>query len=127
MESLAKQMAAYDEQQTEYVSRIATTTRDIHVARREIQKLNAQAVHVAIPEAPVLEDVDLDNPNDIDAEEVQLRAEVNDLLQECPKAASTAQAIEIPSEENDGMQRQTKRQRSKDAAGAEDLSGFAGK
>ena len=68
MESLGKQMEAYDKQREEYSSRIAPTQRDIHVTRRDIQKLNTQAALVTLPGAPLGEDPELDGVIEMDQE-----------------------------------------------------------
>jgi len=129
MESLSRQMVAYDEQQEDYTVRIATIRKDIQITRRDIQRLNTQAALAALPETPLEDDVEQDVNVEMDQEEATLRKEVNELLQNCLKA-NNKEPIEIKSEEEDeAMGRTAKRPRSKDPPATldGDTRGFAGK
>eukprot|EP00435_Cladocopium_sp_Y103_P007231 s2370_g2.t1 len=115
MESLEKQMNAFDAQQEEYASRINDTQKRITILRRDVQRLNQHAAHASIPEIPLAEDHNVDTA-ELDSEEITLRSQVGDLLQKCLKASGRGEAIEIKSEEEDdeAMAPSSKRQRSID-------------
>eukprot|EP00435_Cladocopium_sp_Y103_P041293 s1260_g11.t1 len=103
METLGKQIEAFENQQKDYQDRIQTSRKELQTSRRSLQRLNVQAAEAAIPEA-VIEEEDQPEPQQQDAEESELRSQVNVLLRKCIKATANKEMIEILSEaEEDGV------------------------
>ena len=116
METLGKQVEAYEKQQKDYDERITTTRRAIQGARRELQRLNAQAATDQKKDIQPSIEEDENQEQTIDLEEDDLRTQVQDLLSKCLR--KTDVAIDIPSEEEEAMddsaERLAKRPRSVD-------------
>jgi len=122
METLSKQVDAFEEQQKDYNNKIKSTQKDIQVTRRELRRLTAQAAadHTAEVAEPALEE-DEHSDNAVDVEEDALRTQVHDLLAKCLKKADKATVVEIASDEENmdtGDERANKRPRSSDPFGS---------
>lgn len=96
METLEKQVEAYESQQKDYDERIANTKRETQGARRELQRFNAQAATDQKREVQPIEE-----------EERHLRNQVQDLLGRCLK--KTEAAIDLLSEEEEPMDESSER------------------
>ena len=102
MTTLGKQMEAFETQQKDYQERILRSRREIHISRRNLQRLNAQASETTIPEVPI-EDEEPTELSLQDAEESELRHQVSKVLKKCFQISTDKEAIEIGSDEEDDM------------------------
>ena len=112
METLQKQVDAFETQQKDYHARIQTAHKEVQISRRTLQRLNAQAAEADIPEAVIEEEETNNEAIPVDGDDVDLREQVGNLLQMCLKK-SDEDMIEIPSEDEDNAPA-PKRQRSRD-------------
>lgn len=106
METLEKQVEAYESQQKDYDKRIANTKRETQGARRELQRFNAQAATDQKREVQPIKEEEHQEPV-IDVEENDLRNQVQDLLGRCLK--KTEAAIDLLSEEEEPMDESSER------------------
>jgi len=102
MSTLEKQFEAFETQQKDYQERIQTSRREIRTSRRTMQRLNAQAAEAAIPEQ-VIEEDDQAKPPLQDAQESELRSQVNKMLKKCLKSSIAKDAIELQSDEDEDL------------------------
>jgi len=102
MSTLEKQFEAFETQQKDYQERIQTSRREIQTSRRTMQRLNAQAAEAAIPEQVIEEDDQVEPPLQ-DAEESELRSQVNKMLKKCLKSSVAKDAIELQSDEDEDL------------------------
>ena len=99
MEGLEKQMKSFDEQQEDYTKRVAHARRDIAVSRREIQRLNTQAATASLPET-IIDEEEAETTLEIDQEERDLRAQVNEVLTKCVQALKPKDRIDLTSDDD---------------------------
>lgn len=119
METLSKQVEAFEVQQKNYDDKIKSNQRDIQVTRRELKRLTAQAaadhsteIAEAAPEEEEQTDIAIKL---IDVEEDALRSQVHELLAKCLNQADRSKAVEIESDEehmDTSTERGSKRPRS---------------
>jgi len=102
MNTLEKQIEAFENQQKDYQDRIQKSRREIQTSRRALQRLNSQAAETAVPEVTIEEDEPSEPPLQ-DAEEAELRSQVNKILKKCCRASTAKEAIELSDEEVEEM------------------------
>ena len=95
MKTLEKQVEAFDQQQKNSGRNPAIT---IHISRHTPQRFNIQAADTAIPEVTIEEGDQVEPPLQ-DAEEAELRSQVNQILKKCFKASSAKDTIELLSDD----------------------------
>ena len=102
MKTLEKQIEAFETQQKDYQDRIQKSRREIHISRRNLQRLNSQAAETAIPEIAIEEEESIEPPLQ-DAEEAELRQQVSKIMRKCFKTSNVKDTIDLNSDEEDDM------------------------
>lgn len=110
IETLTKQVEAFDTQQKDYSNKIRTAQQNIQNARCDLQKLTAEAAAdrtIDQQEAAVEEEEH--KIAAVDVEEDALRTQVHELLAKCMKTADRSIVVDIPSDEEGAMDTSTER------------------
>eukprot|EP00435_Cladocopium_sp_Y103_P071208 s267_g37.t1 len=104
IETLDKQLVAYDAQQKDYIERIKSAREEIQKARRDMQRLNAQAAVKPLQGTPIEEEEE-DECQLIDAEEQELRQQVQAALKKVVANTDPAviETIKSESDEDNDM------------------------
>ena len=123
IETLTKQVEAFDTQQKDYSNKIRIAHRNIQTARNDLQKLTAEAAAdrtTDLQESAIEEEEHTEAA--VDVEEDSLRSQVHELLAKCLKTADRSIVVEIASDEENAMdtsaERASKRPRSTEPYGS---------